>query len=109
MTLRDRYAQSVMQGRSGDILVAYKEGTTVAAPLFTRFIESHSGPYDYDRRVPIVFWWPKAPAQVRGMPVTTTDIAPTLAHIAGIPAPGDLDGRCLDVPGSGAAPCPGAR
>ena len=54
-------------------------------------------PHDLDRRVPIVFWWPGAPAQTRMLPVATTDIAPTLANIIGITAPADLDGRCLDI------------
>lgn len=106
LTLRDRFAQSVMRGRSGDILVAYRQGIAVAAPSFTSFIETHSGPYDLDRRVPVIFWWPKAPAQSRILPIATTDIAPTLAHIAGVPAPQDLDGRCLNLAGLGTAPCP---
>jgi arylsulfatase A-like enzyme len=28
----------------------------------------------------------------------TVDVAPTLARLAGIPVPHDLDGRVLDVP-----------
>lgn len=108
MTLRERFAQSAMRGRSGDILVAYRQGITLAAPSFTSFIETHSGPYDLDRRVPIVFWWPKAPAQSRILPIATTDIAPTLAHIAGVPAPSDLDGRCLNLADFGTGACPAA-
>lgn len=108
MTLRDRFAQSVMAGRSGDILVAYQPGLTVTPPQLTYFIEGHSGPYDLDRRVPIVFWWPGAPAQDRILPVATTDIAPTLAHLLGIAAPADLDGRCLELADFGTGPCPAA-
>lgn len=110
MTLRDRFAQSAMAGRSGDIVLAYQPGITVAPARLTSYIEGHSGPYDLDRRVPIVFWWPGAPAQTRILPVATTDIAPTLAHIVGIGAPADLDGRCLDLAdfdsGAGAGACP---
>lgn len=106
MSLRDRFAQNAMAGRSGDILVAYRPGIDVAEPRPTRFIQSHSGPHDLDRRVPIVFWWPGAPAQTRMLPVATTDIAPTLAHIVGIAAPGDLDGRCLNIGDFGTGPCP---
>lgn len=106
MTLRDRFAQSVMAGRSGDILLAYQPGITVVPPRFTYFVESHSGPYDLDRRVPIVFWWPRAPAQTRMLPVATTDIAPTLAHVLGIQAPSDLDGQCLDLGEFGGGGCP---
>jgi len=106
MTLRDRFAQSAMAGRSGDIILAYQPGINVVPPRFTSFVESHSGPYDLDRRVPIVFWWPKAPAQTRMMPVTTTDIAPTLANVIGIETPADLDGQCLDLGRVGARACP---
>lgn len=109
LSLRDRFAQNAMAGRSGDILLAYKQGITVATPRVTRFIESHAGPYDLDRQVPIVFWWRGAPAQSRILPVTTTDIAPTLAHIAGIDAPTDLDGRCLNIADFGKVPCPAPR
>jgi predicted AlkP superfamily pyrophosphatase or phosphodiesterase len=109
LTLRDRFAQNAMAGRSGDILLAYRQGITVATPRVTRFVESHAGPYDLDRQVPIVFWWRGAPAQSRILPITTTDIAPTLAHIAGIGAPADLDGRCLNLANFGIGPCSAPR
>lgn len=104
-SLRDRFSQSVMQGRSGDIIVAYKSGVSVAPILLTRFIMGHSGPYAHDTAVPIVFWWPGAKPQTRLLPVDTTSIAPTLANIAGITPPGDLDGPCLDIGYPGASPC----
>jgi hypothetical protein len=34
------------------------------------------------------------------------DIAPTLAHAVGLPAPAGLDGRCLDLDGPAGTPCP---
>jgi hypothetical protein len=105
-SLRDRFSQSVMQGRSGDILVAYKSGISISPILPTRFIMGHSGPYAHDTAVPIVFWWQGAKPQTRLLPVDTTSIGPTLANIAGVKVPGDLDGSCLEIGYPGAPPCP---
>lgn len=63
------------------------------------------GPDDLDRWVPIVFWWPKAPAQTRMMPVSTTDIAPTLSNRHRDPDAHDLDGQCLDLGRAGVGAC----
>ncbi len=108
MTLRERFAQSVRAGRSADIVLAYQPGLVLVPARPTRYVTGHPGPYDPDRRVPIVFWWPGAPAQDRILPVATTDIAPTLAHLLGIAAPADLDGRCLELADFGTGPCPAA-
>ena len=58
-------------------------------------VAGHGSPWDYDRRVPILFWWPGVTAADRKEPIETVDIAPTLAAIAGVPAPA-VDGHCLD-------------
>ena len=56
---------------------------------------SHGTPYWYDRHVPIVFMGPGiAPGADTGL-ARTIDVAPTLAALAGVPAPSDLDGRPL--------------
>jgi predicted AlkP superfamily pyrophosphatase or phosphodiesterase len=102
-TLKDRFSKSVMSGRSGDIIVAFKSGVSTARALPTRFIMGHAGPYHHDTAVPIIFWWPGATAQTRLLPVDTTAIAPTLANVMGVTVPGDLDGSCLDI-GHPAAP-----
>jgi len=96
-SLRDRYAQSVMAGRSGDIIVAYKPGISTDRVEVTSYVVGHSGPYHYDSAVPIIFWWPGIKSQMRIQPVDTTAIAPTLANIIGVKAPNDLDGACLDL------------
>jgi arylsulfatase A-like enzyme len=80
----------------------------VAEPRLTRFIASHAGPHDHDRRVPVMFWSPKVEAEVRAEPVAPLDIAPSLAHIMGVKAPSDLDGICLTIADFGAGPCPAA-
>jgi len=104
-SLRDRYAQSVMAGRSGDILVALKAGISVTPAVPTRSLMSHTGPHRYDMAVPIIFWWPGMKAQTRILPVDTTMIAPTLANIIGVKAPDDLDGTCFDLGYPGAPSC----
>ncbi|MEK9967560.1 MAG: alkaline phosphatase family protein [Ferrovibrio sp.] len=101
-SLRDRFSQSVMAGRSGDVILALKSGVSAARALPTRFMMGHAGPYHHDTAVPIVFWWSGAKPATRILPVDTTSIAPTLAHLAGIKTPADLDGRCIDI-GYGAA------
>jgi predicted AlkP superfamily pyrophosphatase or phosphodiesterase len=104
-SLRDRYAQSVMAGRSGDIIVAYKSGVTTARAAPAQFLMGHAGPYRHDTAVPIIFWWHDAKPQTRILPIDTTAIAPTLANIVGVKTPGDLDGTCMDIGYPGAPNC----
>ena len=66
---------------------------------------SHGSPWDYDRRVPIIFWWPGAHGQERFLPMRTIDIAPTLAHLIGVKPTDEVDGRCMDLPGFAAGRC----
>jgi predicted AlkP superfamily pyrophosphatase or phosphodiesterase len=96
-SLRDRYALSVMDGRSGDIIVAFKSGIATGPALPTGFLMGHSGPYRNDTAVPIVFWWQGMKGQTRILPVDTTMIAPTLANVIDAKPPGDLDGTCFDL------------
>jgi hypothetical protein len=62
-----------------------------AAPRGT----GHGSPYYYDRHVPLIFFGRNVAAGVSQEPVRTVDIAPTLARLAGIGAPTDLDGQPL--------------
>jgi predicted AlkP superfamily pyrophosphatase or phosphodiesterase len=55
----------------------------------------HGSPYHYDRHVPLVLFGPGVPNGSSADPVRTVDIAPTLAALAGIPVPSDLDGVLL--------------
>ena len=68
-------------------------------------VATHGSPWDYDRRVPILFWRNGAPPVNSEAPVETTDILPTLASMIGVPvAPGSIDGHCLaSVPGANCA------
>lgn len=62
-------------------LVGYQSGT------------NHESTYWYDRHVPIVFLGAGVSAGSSDDAVYTVDFAPTLAALAGIIAPDDLDGR----------------
>jgi predicted AlkP superfamily pyrophosphatase or phosphodiesterase len=104
-SLRDRYALSVMDGRSGDIIVAFKSGIATGPALPTGFLMGHSGPYRNDTAVPIAFWWQGMKGQTRILPVDTTMIAPTLANIIDAKPPADLDGTCFDLGFPGAPKC----
>jgi arylsulfatase A-like enzyme len=104
-SLRDRYALSVMEGRSGDIIVAFKSGIATGPALPTGLLMGHSGPYRSDTAVPIAFWWQGMKGETRILPVDTTMIAPTLANIMGTKPPANLDGACFDLGFPGAPKC----
>jgi arylsulfatase A-like enzyme len=106
LTLKQRYARGAYRGRNADILVALPPYTQLGVPNPGSNLATHTGPWDYDRRVPILFWWKGAPSQTRAMPVETVDIAPTLAALLGLTPPADVDGRCLPLAEKGPAACP---
>jgi hypothetical protein len=58
----------------------------------------HGSPYDYDRHVPLVFFGAGIAPGRSADKVRTTDLAPTLARLAGITPPAALDGRALLSP-----------
>ena len=66
-------------------------------------VATHGSPWDYDRRVPILFYRSATTGFEQPLPVETVDIAPTLAALIGLAiAKGEMDGRCLDLdPGPG--------
>ncbi|WP_396594035.1 alkaline phosphatase family protein [Brevundimonas sp. R86498] len=105
LSLLERQRVGAVDGRSPDILIALQPGTTPGAGRAGLSVAGHGTPWDYDRRVPILFWSPGGPGQERYLPVRTIDIAPTLARAMAVETPDDLDGRCLDLGLFGAAPC----
>lgn len=58
-------------------------------------IAIHGSPYEYDRHVPMIFMGVGVEAGVIDRPVQTVDVAPTLARLARIPIPANLDGQAL--------------
>lgn len=93
--LIERARASYYPGRSGDFVVLLKRDIT---PIFdtSRYVATHGSPWDYDRRVPILFWRKGMTPSDRPNAVETVDIMPTLAASLGLPVdPTTIDGKCL--------------
>lgn len=104
-TLVDRARASFDPERSGDVVVLLERAVSPgrASP---GYVATHGSPWDYDRRVPILFWRKGLPGLEQPAPVETIDIAPTLAAVIGLEVPETaFDGRCLDIDGSRANIC----
>jgi predicted AlkP superfamily pyrophosphatase or phosphodiesterase len=101
-TLLQRVRANYYAPRSGDFYVVLKRDVTPIADT-SRFVATHGSVWDYDRRVPILFWRPGVPGSTIERSADTTDILPTLAASIGLPVQaGSVDGHCLvDVPGAG--------
>nr|WP_313415645.1 alkaline phosphatase family protein [Brevundimonas diminuta] len=108
LNVRERLRLSAVAGRSPDILRAWQPGLTGQGRVGGA-ISSHGSPWDYDRRVPIVFWWPGAEGQERFLPMRTIDIAPTLANLIGVTPDAPIDGRCMDLPQFAKGSCEAAQ
>jgi predicted AlkP superfamily pyrophosphatase or phosphodiesterase len=106
LTLKERFAESTYPGRSPDVSVALQPYTVARTINPGFYMSSHGTVWNYDRRIPILFWWPGATPEERFLPLETIDIAPTLAATVGLAPPADLDGRCRTVRGS---VCPAVR
>jgi predicted AlkP superfamily pyrophosphatase or phosphodiesterase len=105
-TLLDRAAASYNPKHSGDLVVLLKPYVTPIINATGGYVATHGSPWDYDRRVPILFWMPGMRGFEQPNPVETVDILPTLASLVGlsITAP-EIDGRCLDLDASGGDNC----
>ncbi|WP_454718685.1 alkaline phosphatase PhoY [Caulobacter segnis] len=93
ISVAERLRRSAYPGRVGDILVAFKPYRVPATAGLT-YVSTHGSPWDYDRRVPILFWWKGATPHERVLPLDTVDIAPTIAAATGVKPPADVDGVC---------------
>jgi predicted AlkP superfamily pyrophosphatase or phosphodiesterase len=94
-TLIQRARASFYRPRSGDFVVVLKKEIT---PIYdtSRYVATHGSAWDYDRRVPILFWRKGTPPVASDAAIETTDIMPTLAATIGLAlAPGSVDGKCL--------------
>ena len=97
-TLLQRAAASYDKAHSGDFYVVLKPYITPIPDGSGRYTATHGSPWGYDRRVPILFWWPGAAGFEQPNAVETVDIMPTLASLIGLEVPaGEIDGRCLDL------------
>ncbi|URD61796.1 alkaline phosphatase family protein [Sphingomonas sp. KRR8] len=92
-----RVRASYEQQRSGDFYVVLKQYVSAVARPAPGYTATHGSVWDYDRRVPIIFWRRGAAPADRPQAVETVDILPTLAPMIGLKltAPA-IDGRCLD-------------
>jgi hypothetical protein len=91
----ERVRASFDPERSGDLYVVLKPNITPIGHA-TGSVATHGSPWDYDRRVPILFWRPNMRAAAPDQAIETADIMPTLAAMIGVPlTPGAVDGHCL--------------
>ncbi len=99
-TLAQRARASFHVDRSGDLVVIAKQYVQPIDDPGMGYVATHGSPWDYDRRVPIIFWRPGGMGNVRPDAVSTVDIMPTLAAQIGLAVEGEIDGKCLSgVPG----------
>ncbi|MDB5680068.1 alkaline phosphatase family protein [Sphingomonas bacterium] len=108
-SLLQRARASFDPQRSGDLLVFLKPYITSITPRIsaTGAVATHGSIWDYDRRVPILFWRRGMKGFEQPLSVETVDIMPSLAALLGFAlAPGDVDGRCLDLDGGPRSTCP---
>ncbi|WP_423142993.1 alkaline phosphatase family protein [Parablastomonas sp. CN1-191] len=102
-TIRERARASFDNERSGDVVVLLDRAVVPIVTPAPGYTATHGSVFDYDRRVPMLFWRKGMPGFEQPAPVETVDIAPTLAALIGLKVPeGQFDGRCLDLdPGTG--------
>ena len=92
LSMVQRMRESYDPERSGDIFIVYAERSSFGTPVkLGDTVAGHGSPWDHDRQVPILFWWPGAASESRDQPVETVDIAPTLASLVRIkPGPSSM-------------------
>jgi len=106
-TLIQRARASYYAPRSGDIVVAMKPRITPIADPMKGSVATHGSFWDYDRRVPMLFWRKGMTGFEQPLSVETVDIMPTLAGLIHLPVSTPKpDGRCLDLDAGPASTCP---
>jgi alkaline phosphatase len=96
-SLAERFRASFDPERSGDLVVALKPHITPIVDVST-YVATHGSAWNYDRRVPVLFYQPGMAGFEQALPVETVDILPTLAALIRLPIPpAEIDGRCLDL------------
>lgn len=96
-TMLERARTSYYPGRSGDFVLALKPRVTPIPEAHVGSVATHGSFWDYDRRVPILFWQKGMTNFEQPLSIETVDIAPTLAALVKVPVPVEIDGRCLDL------------
>jgi predicted AlkP superfamily pyrophosphatase or phosphodiesterase len=98
-SIADRVRASFDSQRSGDLYVVLKEYVSPIARPGPGYVSTHGSVWDYDRRVPILFWRRGMTPSSRPDHIATVDILPTLAAEIGVPLSRPLDGHCLSIQG----------
>ena len=93
LTMKERLRLSYTPGLGGHVLSAFAPHILFIPPSFTA---THGSPHDYDRHVPLVFWGAFKARRVT-TPVSTVDLAPTLAGALGLAVPEPVDGLARDL------------
>ncbi|MEV9317576.1 hypothetical protein AB0140_27320, partial [Klebsiella pneumoniae] len=83
-TLLERARASYKVGRSGELIVFLKPRITPIPDPTKGYVATQGSPYDYERRVPILFWRKGMTGFEQPTGVETVDILPTLAHQIGL-------------------------
>jgi len=105
-SLIQRARASFYAPRSGDFVVLLHRGIMALPTPGPGYVATHGSPWDYDRRVPILFWRKGMAGFEQPSSVETVDIAPTLSAWINLPAPqGAYDGRCLDLDSGSGSTC----
>lgn len=106
-TVEERLRASYDPERSGDFLVVLKARVTPIPESGMGYVATHGSVWDYDRRVPMLFWRAGLRPFEQPNPVMTVDILPTMASLVGVNIPaGQIDGRCLDLIAGAGSNCP---
>ncbi len=87
--MRRLYAHSFHPERSPDLLVQLDPHTL---PVMRGNVTTHGTPYPYDTHVPWLLRLPSGIGARVDDPVSTVDVAPTLAGLVGVTPPANLDG-----------------
>jgi predicted AlkP superfamily pyrophosphatase or phosphodiesterase len=82
--------------RSGDLYVVLKRNVSPIVSPGVGYVATHGSVWDYDRRVPILFWRRGMRSAPRHDHISTVNILPTVAAQIGLVPPVGLDGRCLN-------------
>ena len=109
-SLKDRARASFDMQRSGDVVMLLDRAVVPIPVARDGYVATHGSPWDYDRRVPMLFWRRGMLGFEQPAPVETVDIAPTLAALLKLnTTDGDFDGRCLDLDGGPGNTCLGGK
>ncbi len=101
-TLAERARASFDWARSGDLVVLLKPRVVPIQKPGPGYTATHGSPWNYDRRVPMLFAYKGDTPYEEPLSVETVDILPTLAALIGLKInASEIDGRCIDLdPGS---------